>query len=485
MITRIAALALGKIGEKESLQQLEPLLHQANKTISISAASALLMIVAAEPVVMAQAAVDWTQNALASSDWNVRASGAGAIGELSPDKALPLLAQAITDTETPVRKAAAKSAGKIKTTEAAKQVMAAVVIEKDAGTKEEMVKSLGRIADPIAKATLVQLATDNGRVGMFASGSLIAVGDTSAVTKLESGIKTGSSSVKLAVVEASVVAQNNIDIPVLEIGVKDRNFDVSFASAEALADYSSKSAPAIAMLQQGLKKSSLDFQARSVAALQKMAVPVDANKLAVQLMDSPVVATRLTAVTLLGSFSWASARSLLSRSAVDESPLVRRSTAEVLPKWADTDRADVVRALKVLIRDLDGGVRSIAQSNLAKIGPSAFKTVASAPTPPAPTPAPAPAAAVDLTAINAAGTQVELQVAAINTAGVEATATQTAIYKILNKPQNDDDDAKDVAALNKTLETNLAVQQLALVALNQAVSDLESAGHPWAGQLAI
>ena len=476
MNTRIAALALGKIGEKESLQQLAPLLHQADKTISISAASALLTIVAAEPVVMAQAAVDWTQNALASSDWNVRASGAGVIGDLSPDKALPLLAQAITDTETPVRKAAAKSAGKIKTTEAAKQVMAAVVIEKDAGTKEEMVKSLGRIADPIAKATLVQLATDNGRVGMFASGSLIAVGDTSAVSKLETGIKTGSSSVRLAVVEASVVAQNNIVIPVLEIGVKDRNFDVSFASAEALADYASASAPAVAMLQLGLKKSSLDFQARSVVALQKMAVPVDASKLDVaQLMDSPVVATRLTAVTLLGSFSWAKARSLLSRSAVDESPLVRRGTAEVLPTWAATDRADVVRALKILIRDLDGSVRAVAQSNLAKIGPSAFQTVASTPTPVAPATVPAPAATVDLTAINAAGSQVEIQVAAINAAGVEATATQTAIYKILNKPQNDDDDAKDVAALNKTLESNVAVQQLALVALNQAVSEAKRA----------
>lgn len=479
MVKRTAALALGKIGEKESLQQLEPLLRESNKVISISAASALLTIVAAEPVVMAQAAVDWTQNALASSDWNVRASGAGVIGDLAPAKALPLLAQAITDSETPVRKAAAKSAGKIKTTEAAKQVMAAVVIEKDASTKEEMVKSLGRIADPVAKDTLVQLATDNGRIGMFASGSLIAVGDTGAVAKLETGIKTGSSQVRLAVVEASVVAQNKVVIPVLEIGVKDRNFDVSFASAEALADYT-KSDPAIAMLQLGLKKSSLDFQARSVAALQKMSVTVDASQVdPAQLMDSPVVATRLTAVTLLGSFSWANARSLLSRAAVDPSPVVRRGTAEVLPTWADTNRADVVRALKVLIRDVDGGVRTVAQANLAKIGPSAFVAVATtapvAPVAPTPVAPPDAAGSADLTALNAAGTKVDEQAAMIAAAGEEVTANETAITKILNKSQNDDGDAKEVAALSKTLEANLAAQQAALLSLNQAVAEATTA----------
>ena len=216
------------------MRPLLALLDAPEPAVKIAAAAALLAVVAIDPGVLAQEAVDWTGSALASTDFKVRTSGASVLGDLPVKAALPLLAKAIADTEVPVRKAAATSAGKLRDREVASQLVAAVGSEGDASTKEAMVRSLGLIGDAIARDALLSLAADTGRLGVLASGSLIAIGDTTAVARLDADMRGGGRDLKLAVVDASVIAHNRVVVPVLTVGNGDRDAAVSFASAEAL-----------------------------------------------------------------------------------------------------------------------------------------------------------------------------------------------------------------------------------------------------------
>jgi HEAT repeat protein len=453
-----AAEALGKIGEKESVRPLLALLEATEPSVKIAAAAALLAVVAIDPGVLAQEAVDWTGSALASADFKVRASGASVIGELPVKAALPLLAKAIADTEVPVRKAAATSAGKLRDREVASQLVAAVGTEGDASTKEAIVRSLGLIGDAVARDALLTIAADAGRLGVLASGSLIAIGDTAAVARLETDIRGGSRDIKLAVVDASVIARNRVVVPVLSTGNGDRDATVAFASAEALTGYDERGAAVVTTLQTAAAGKDLGMQARAIAALGRIGVTAPGVTLdPAAMLDSTDPAVRLAALAVIGSMPWATAKPLLRRASDDPSTDVRRAVADTLTRFVPSAPDDVVKQFKVLIDDRDAPVRTVAQAQLSKLvkplaqpdGKPPSTTAAVTPTPDA---APAPPV-VDLAPLQTAATAAEAAATATKQASSAFEAKAKLIEAAIAKPAADDAAIDAVAAMGKELAT--------------------------------
>ena len=118
--------------------------------------------------------------------------------------------------------------------------------------KEEEVKSLGEIGNPAAHDTLVALESDPGRVGVFAAGSLIAVGDPAGKAKLDAAVAAPQPDIRLAAMQSASEAKNPIVVPTLAIGVADKVFDVKFTAAEGLAGFHAEKAAAVPVLTSGL-----------------------------------------------------------------------------------------------------------------------------------------------------------------------------------------------------------------------------------------
>jgi HEAT repeat protein len=187
-----------------------------------------------DPQVLTQAWVDWTKRALESQDLVVRKMAAGALADIPEKQAVPLLAQAIADPDPGVRLAASRSAGKMKSSDAAAKAVAAVKAETDPKVKEQEVKALDEIGNPAAHDTLAQISVEPGRLGVLAAGALIAVGDASGKARLDAAVVDKDSNLRLAAVEEAAMANSQVVTPTLQISIVDRVFAIRFAAAEAL-----------------------------------------------------------------------------------------------------------------------------------------------------------------------------------------------------------------------------------------------------------
>src|SRR5262249_19349813 len=153
-------------------------------------------------------------------------AAAGVLADLPANQATLLLARAIADPDPKVRLAASRSAGRMKTAEAAAKVVIAGRTETDPGVKEQQVKALGEIGDAAAHDVLAQISEEAGRIGVLAAGSLIAVGDASGKSKLDAAVSAPATDLRLAAVQAASAAKNPIVVPTLKIGILDRVFDI-------------------------------------------------------------------------------------------------------------------------------------------------------------------------------------------------------------------------------------------------------------------
>ncbi len=264
---RLAARGLGDIGERKSVPALVTLAEDHDWSVKIAAAAAVLVIVGLDPQVLAQASVDWTASALKSEDWAVRKAAAGVLGDMPEKDAVPLLASAIADPDPNVRLAASHAAGHMKSAEAANDVATAAKAEKDPAVQEEQVKALGEIGNAAAHDTLVALEDKPGRVGVFAAGSLIAVGDPVGKAKLDTAVVAPQADIRLAAVQSASQAKNPIVVPTLKTGVADKIFDVRFTAAEGLAGFRAEKAAAVPVLTAALDVKDPSVQGRAEAAL--------------------------------------------------------------------------------------------------------------------------------------------------------------------------------------------------------------------------
>ena len=393
-IRRLAARGLGEIGERKSLKALIALAGDKDWTLRVAASAAILSIVGLDPQVLAQASVDWTKSALDSQDWAVRQAAAGVLGDLKEAEAVPLLGKAIADKDPKVRLAAAASAGKLKGQKAAETVARAVTEEQDPKVKEQQVKALGEIGNPVAKGTLTQIAQDPGRIGVFAAGSLIAVGDTSAKARLDAAVAAPQTELRLAAVEAASAAKNPIVVPTLKTGVADRVLDVRFTAAEGLAAFKAEKDAAKPVLEEALKRK--DLLPRAMAALLKFDEPVSAKvPTPAQMLESADPKQRLAAVPIVRAMPPKDGVPLLRRLVADPDRDVRRAGVDAIEGVATTDKDEAIKLYRPLARNTDAVVRAKAQSKLAELAPKPEPQNPEPPKPAATVPDPKPTPAGD------------------------------------------------------------------------------------------
>ncbi len=389
-IRRLAARALGEIGERKSLKHLVALTSDKSWAVRISAAVAVMAIVGLDPQVLAQASVDWTKGALASEDWAVRKAAAGVLGDMPEKDAVPLLAQAIADPDANVRLAASKSAGHMKGADAATHVATAAKAEKDPAVKEQQVKALGEIGNAAAHDTLVELQTDPGRVGIFAAGSLIAVGDPAGKAKLDAAVVDKNVDLRLAAVQSASVAKNPIVVSTLKTGIVDKIFDVRFTAAEGLSNFGAEKAAAVPVLQSGLESKDANVLGRAQTALIKLGEkPAAGTPTPAEMLDSTDPKVRLAAIPIVRALPSSEGVPLLRRLITDSNQDVRRAGVDAIEDIVAKDKDQAIKLYKPLVTDEDAVVRSKAQGQLSRLvepPPKAASVVPAQPDPVAPPP---------------------------------------------------------------------------------------------------
>jgi serine/threonine-protein kinase len=371
-IRKLAARGLGEIGEAKSIEPLQELLAQQSWPLRLAAAAALVAIVGLDPVVLVQASVDWTKTALGAQDWATRKAAAGVLADIDEKEAVPLLAKAIADEEPSVRIEATRSAAKMKTPAAAAAVVAVVKDEKNPRVKEQQIKALGEIGSPVAKDTLAEIAKeDPGRIGVFAAGSLIAVGDPSGKDKLEAAVSPSRpTELRLAAVEAASAAKNPIVVPTLRTGVVDRVFDVRLAAAEGLAIFNTDKPAAVKVLTEALKGKDATVLGRAMAALVKLGAPVPATAQSpADMVSSKDAKVRLAAVPIVRAMPVDEGVPLLRRLVLDPDQHVRRASVDAIEVVVPKRKDQAIMLYKPLVSAPDPVVRTKASGQLSRLIP--------------------------------------------------------------------------------------------------------------------
>jgi len=454
---RLAARALGEIGERKSLPALIALAGDKDWTVRISASAAIVAIVGLDPQVLAQASVDWTKSALDSQDLAVRKAAAGVLADIPVKDAVPLLAQAIADKDPVVRFAASKSAGKIKSADAAAKVADAVKAETDPGVKEQQVKALGEIGEiggAAAHDTLAQISEEPGRIGVIAAGSLIAVGDESGKAKLETAVAAPQADLRLAAVQAASTAGSPIVVPTLKIGVLDRVFDVRFTAAEGLATFNAEKAAAVHVLTAALDSKDGGVVGRALAALTRLGEKIkNTARTPAEMLDSPDPKLRLAAVSIVRVMPPSDAAPLLRRLVADQDQDVRHAGVDAIEDVVAKDKDQAIKLYKPLVSDADPVVRSKASGQLSRLVDPPTKTplVAVAPPPPA---APDSAHPVDdsLPKVKQAFDNATAADAEAKQASAAFEALATDLTTTTAAPARDDATLSHVTDLKKNLE---------------------------------
>ncbi len=366
-----AVHALGLIGSHRSLPALAALQDsEPDKAVRISACAAVVLIVGLDPKVLARASVDWARGAFESRDPATRDAAARLIGDLPDEEALPLLAVASVDPEPRVRKSAAQSAAKLADkAQAAKAVAAALERETSSDVKEAQIKALAAIANPAGSESLSKVANGRDRVGVLASGALIAVGEKKAVKALESAYRTREPSLRLAVMEGAILAKDEIVVPILEKGVKDKSFDVRFTAAEGLSLYRSAADRAVAVLKEGLGKGT-SIAARASAALLRLGAGFAAAKPVGEMLASDDLSERRAALPIIAAMEWDKARPLLRQAVLDINLDVRREATDTIQHFVAGNQEGARRLYRSLTNDDDELTRFKAKAQLAKLTPA-------------------------------------------------------------------------------------------------------------------
>jgi HEAT repeat protein len=414
-IRQLAMRGLGEIGEPASIAPLLAFLKDPSWLLRISAASALIAIVGIEPLMLAQASVDWTKNALDSRDWAVRKAAAGVLADIPEQEALPLLAAAIADPDERVRLAAATSAAGMKTAGAATAVVAAVKTEPNPKVKEQQIKALGEIGNPVAKETLAEIAREPGRLGVMAAGAGIAVGDPSGKDRLEAAVRPGQpTDLRLAAVEAATVARNPIVVPTLLTGVKDFVFDVRFTAALGLANMGAGKDAAVPVLTAALDSRDAGVIGRAMAALLKLGHQLaDRAPSPEKMIASADPKQRLAAVPIVRALPVNEGVPLLRRLVRDPDGDVRRASVDAIEAVVPRDKEQAIRLYKPLVQHEDPVVRTKASARLSELVPAPPRP------PPPPGPGPGPTGGL-------APPPVDATLPAVRTARDEAAAAAAA-----------------------------------------------------------
>jgi HEAT repeat protein len=310
-----------------------------------------------------QASLSWPE-AMASPDPEVRRAAASVLGDLvDEEQAMPWLATAISDSAVEVRLAASRSASKMKSKEAALQVVAAVRLEGVEDVVEAQLTALGEIGQPEAGDVLRELLHRKGRLGVLAAGALIAVGDVSGHAVLAAAASSPALELRLAAVQAASRAKNPIVVPVLAARVRDPDLEVRFTAAEGLLLFKAEQEAAMAVMQEGRGSRDSRLVDRAMIAMLRMEVGAPDTHVR-QALESLDPKRRLAAVPMVQAMPRGKGASLLQQLLRDEDREVRRAAVTAIVSIEDRDTA--WRMYQVALEDGDVVVRARATGQMAR-----------------------------------------------------------------------------------------------------------------------
>ncbi|HWN69925.1 MAG TPA: HEAT repeat domain-containing protein [Haliangium sp.] len=374
---RVAARWLGTIGDLDSARPLMALYADPDRTVRIAAAAGVLFLLGLEPALLVQESVSWVLTSLRSEDWQVRQVAAAPLRYLPPDQGIPLLTTGIADTDARVRRRFAEEAVHLGAG-AAPVIAEALRFETDPAVQEQEIIALAKIANPEVKDTLEEMAKREGRVGILSLGGLISVGEVSASERLARAYQRAIDGIRMAVVDAAILAGNRIVVPTLEQAIEDRVAEIRLAAARGLAHYGVTSARVIAILEQALGKAPEQAMG-AVEALMQLGIKPKAGPSASEMLDSSSESVRRAVMRTVTALPWNEARPVITRAIRHSDPEVRRQAVDALAGYAEAHRNDVVPMLKTVAQDEDEVSRVKSRTQLAQLLPRQAPPAPSAP----------------------------------------------------------------------------------------------------------
>ncbi|GAB4569001.1 MAG: hypothetical protein Tsb0020_22960 [Haliangiales bacterium] len=501
-LRRYCAEGLRYVGSWDSLHALFERYQDPNPRVRIAAATAVLFILGLSPTVLARESIDWVRTMMSSTRWQDREQAALVVSVLPAADAIPLLARGLADPEPRVRLKFAENAAALKHKGTAKLIGDALRLETDDAVRAVEVAQLAAIADPASKEVLEEVAKGEDRPGVLALGALIAVGEASALGRLSALYDRANNALRLAAMEAAILARSLSVIALLQRGLNDRVESIRLKAAEGLARYSQiargiahefttntdeaqqrkivsshgrvadpevvsqlresiltgdvlgqSHAQARALLAQASEQAETAGVAlRALLELEPArAADDDTAGTLTALMEAPDPALRETALDPIASMPWARAKPLLLRALRDPEPQVRRAAVDKLGQFTAAQGRDVAPPLKQAIRDLDGITRNRAKAHLARITPKPKNVLAPSPNTGDPSDD-GVLASYDLSAVRAAAASVEEQQQAFESALGELDQLATQLAQQANQRARSDDDVSAVEKLGQQVE---------------------------------
>lgn len=376
---RLAAKALGVVGERAHLRELLKLLEDDSPSVRMAAATAALLILDFRPELLARESVDWARQALDSKDWAVRAAVARTLDDLPDEASLSLFHQVSVDESPEVRKAAAESAARMVRPEVFESLATTMVLEDDAAVKEAQIRALSNSPDESEEVTkaLQEVADPTAPLGILAIGSLIAVGEDSQVERLDQAldqaVTSGRAKLRALVMDAAMLAKNTQVIPTLKRGLLDRVFQVRFTAARGLAQYKADDAQTEPVLREGMESDDDSVRALALRALAQLQVPANVQDEALELIEEPEPETRAVALDVAAELDWGMAEPILLRGLRDSDPAVQRKAMDNLARFADSHKSEVVRLIRTNTVVSNPELKAQAQAKLARWMPPVEK----------------------------------------------------------------------------------------------------------------
>jgi HEAT repeat protein len=364
---RVAARWLGTIGDLDSARPLIALYGDRDRTVRIAAAAAVLFMFGLEPALLVQETVDWVLTSLESEDWQVRQNAAAPLRYLPPTQSIPLLTTGIVDQDARVRRRFAEAAAHLGKG-AAPIIAEALRFEVDPAVQEQQIITLARLAAPEVKGTLEEMSRREGRVGILSLGALIAIGETSPLERLASAYEGALERIRMAVVEAAILAANRLVVPTLEKALKDRVAEIRAAAARGLAGYGVNSARVVGLLEQELSQAP-EQAIDAVEALMQLGIKPSSGPSIPEMLDSSNESVRRAVIRAVATMPWGEARPVLTRAIRHSDPEVRREAVDALGAFAEDRRNDVVPMLKTVAKDEDEVSRITSRAQLSRLLP--------------------------------------------------------------------------------------------------------------------
>ncbi len=379
----LATEGLGSCGNRKDAGMLAKTLREGEKSplLRQAEAGAILKLASGDPAVLNEQSLTWAQAALGSDDWTVRESAVAMLGDTDPQRAIPLLGQAIKDQRAEVRKSAAVTLGKTKN-KGAIAVLGSALADGSRDVRLDVLRSIGKVTthlkqkgEPamdqatqaeIQKALVSRADTGDAGEQVMAAATLLRMGDDSRRDKLKQGLAADDPEVKqLAISEVS--ADPELNKSALTTLLSDPSQAVRFKAATELAEQGRAEGKPVLLAV--LKGGGADgFKAYSL--LKKLGEAVDPPKDMGSLLAGSDPAVRASVIQAARSLPVADAVPLLQKATKDAAPAVRKEVLDVVSSWPAADgTASGVPLLKVLSEDSDVGIRSRASLLLTQLAP--------------------------------------------------------------------------------------------------------------------